>query len=86
MHFILSQHSAKTNHITNSFIEYWEFCSEINSSDSAGKQEGPTCLCPHTASAKLLEWKAKDKAFLCPFKQGKLIAPAEMKTLHWKRN
>jgi hypothetical protein len=30
--------------------------------------------------------KSKDKGFLCHFKQGKLIAPVEMKTLHSKRS
>lgn len=46
----------------------------------------PTCFCPYIASTKLLEWKAKDKAFFCLFRQEKLIAPTEMKTLYWNRN
>lgn len=83
---IILWYSMATRQISNSLIELWEFYSKINSCGPVGKHERSTCLWSQTAIPRVLRMKSKDKGFLCHFKQGKLIAPVEMKTLHSKRS
>lgn len=78
---IILCYSMVTSQISNSLIEFWGFYSEINSCGPVGKHERSTCLWSHTAVPRALGMKSKDKGFRCHFKQGKLIAPVEMKTL-----
>lgn len=83
---IILWHSMVTSQISNLLIECWGFYSEINSCSPVGKRERSTCLWSQTAIPRALRMKSKDKGFRCHFKQGKLIAPVEMKTLCSKGN